>query len=88
MGAVPLPHTASVVCNFLRSDRVEGLYRRHEAEIDRTILRHYRMRTDVCLVCNCESALGSETATDDRRVEVNDCVLCDHVVQHVASDIE
>lgn len=47
-------------------------------------------QTAVCPLCGCESELRirPETETNDRRVEVEDCVLCDHVVQHVAGEID
>lgn len=60
------------------------------AGIDKTILLHSWAHTDLCPKCGCQSEIlfAEQTSTDERYVEIEDCELCDAILQEVAGDID
>ena len=58
--------------------------------IDKTILLHSWAHINVCPQCGCESEIlfAEQTATDEKHVEIEDCELCDAILQEVAGHID
>lgn len=60
------------------------------AGIDKTILLHSWAHIDVCPLCGCESEIlfAEQTPTDEKYVEIEDCKLCNAILQEVAGHID
>jgi hypothetical protein len=58
--------------------------------IDRSILLHSWAHISVCPLCGCEAEIlfADQTPTDEKYVEIEDCELCNAVLQQVAGNIE
>lgn len=58
--------------------------------IDKTILLHSWAHIDVCPLCGCESEIlfAEQTPTDEKYVEIEDCKLCNAILQEVAGHID
>lgn len=57
--------------------------------IDQSIMRYCWAKTGECPVCGCESSIlfDEQTHNDDKYVEIEDCELCNAVLQAVAGDL-
>jgi hypothetical protein len=58
--------------------------------IDRSILLHSWAHINVCPRCGCESEIlfGDQTPTDENYVGIEDCELCNAVLQEMAGHID
>lgn len=58
--------------------------------IDRTIMLHAWNSITECPLCGCDSRIvfGPDTHDEDTYVEIEDCELCNAILQEIAGDID